>query len=141
VLQKIKQALGPLPGKRIAALGLAYKADVDDLRESPSIEVVHLLQQAGAQVKAWEPFKPAAEIEGVHMAKSFEACLQDAESIVLLVRHTQFLSLDPQEVAARTPARIVLDCVNGWNTTLWENAGFVVHRLGVNKPDLVNQQS
>jgi UDP-N-acetyl-D-mannosaminuronic acid dehydrogenase len=139
VLQKAKQALASLQGKRIAALGLAYKADVDDLRESPAIEVVHLLQKEGAHVKAWEPFKPTAQIEGIHMAESLEACLQDAEAILLLVRHTQFLNLDPDKIAAQTPARIVLDCVNGWTPELWEEMGFTVHRLGVNKSELVKQ--
>jgi UDP-N-acetyl-D-mannosaminuronic acid dehydrogenase len=48
VVDLIRQALGNLQGKRIAALGLAYKPDVDDLRESPANEVIHLLQQEGA---------------------------------------------------------------------------------------------
>src|SRR6185503_1701292 len=52
---------GVIYGKKIAALGLAYKPDVDDLRESPATEVVHLLQKEGAHVKAWEPFKPDAQ--------------------------------------------------------------------------------
>ena len=139
VLQKAKQALGPLQGKKIAALGLAYKADVDDLRESPSIEVVRLLQQAGARVKAWEPFDPEAEIEGINMVASLEAALQEAEAIVLLVKHTQFLNLDPQNITTQTPARTVLDCVNGWDADRWKEAGFTVFRLGVNKPEFVNQ--
>ena len=54
--------------KKIAVLGLAYKPDVDDLRESPANEVVHLLQHEGAQVKAWEPFKPDANLPGIDMA-------------------------------------------------------------------------
>ena len=61
VVSLVKRALGSLKGKRVAALGLAYKPDVDDLRESPAVEVVHLLQDGGAQVKAWEPFKPDAK--------------------------------------------------------------------------------
>ncbi len=73
VLQKVKQALGDLNGKKIAALGLAYKPDVDDLRESPATEVVHLLQEEGAQVKVWEPFKPDAAMNGIQMAPSLEA--------------------------------------------------------------------
>src|SRR5512145_580017 len=53
VINKVKQALGNLKDKKIAALGLAYKPDVDDLRESPATEVVHLLQEEGAVVNAW----------------------------------------------------------------------------------------
>ena len=53
VLDLIQRAMGSLKGRRIAALGLAYKPDVDDLRESPAVEIVHLLQDAGATVKAF----------------------------------------------------------------------------------------
>src|SRR5512141_2623613 len=83
VLAKVQQVLGELSGKKIAALGLAYKPDVDDLRESPATEVVHLLQEEGAQVKAWEPFKPDAKMDGIHMATSLNDAIQDADLILL----------------------------------------------------------
>jgi len=133
VVRKVIQAMGDLSGKKIAALGLAYKPDVDDLRESPATEVVHLLQQEGAQVKAWEPFKPDAQMKGIDMAPSLDAALAEADLILLLVKHSEFLALDPQEVAAKTKARLVVDCVNGWNVETWEGAGFRPFRLGVNK--------
>lgn len=133
VIKKIKQALGDLQGKTIAALGLAYKPDVDDLRESPATEVVHLLQAEGAQVKAWEPFKPYADLKDITMAPSLDAALADADLILLLVRHTEFLSLNPAEVGLKMKGRIAVDCVNGWNAEQWINAGFSVFRLGVNK--------
>ncbi len=122
-----------LRGKKIAALGLAYKPDVDDLRESPATEVIHLLQKEGAQVKAWEPFKPDAKIKDVDMAASLETALRDADAILLLVRHTEFVSLNPEEVASKTKARLVVDCVNAWDPDLWKKAGFTAFRLGVNK--------
>lgn len=133
VLDKVKKALGSLNGKRIAALGLAYKPDVDDLRESPATEVVHLLQQDGAQVQVWEPFKPEAKMPGIHMAASLESAIQDADLILLLVKHTEFINLDPTEMKSKSSARVVLDCVNGWDHHLWENAGFQVLRLGVTR--------
>jgi len=135
VVKKVKQALGNLNNKKIAALGLAYKPDVDDLRESPAVEVVHLLQQAGAQVKAWEPFKPDADMKGIDMAPSFENAIQDADAIVLLVKHTEFKNLMPAEIASKTKARVVVDCVNSWEATAWQNAGFELYRLGVNKSE------
>ncbi len=133
VVEKVKQALGELKNKKIAALGLAYKPDVDDLRESPANEVVHLLQNEGAQVKAWEPFKPDAKLEGINMASSFDDAIQDANLIVLLVKHTEFAKLNPKEVAKQTKAKIVLDTVNAWKAEEWQNAGFEVVRLGVGK--------
>lgn len=133
VLDMVQKALGSLQGKKIAALGLAYKPDVDDLRESPAVEVVHLLQKHGAQVQAWEPFKPNAKLPGIVISTSLKDALVDADAILLLVRHTEFLELDPAQVSQWTKARIAIDTINGWNTSAWQNAGFQLVRLGVGK--------
>lgn len=122
-----------LKNKKIAVLGLAYKPDVDDLRESPANEVVHLLQKEGADVLAWEPFKPDAKLEGINMANSFENAIQDADLILLLVKHTEFVKLNPKEVAKKTKAKIILDTVNAWKVDEWEGVGFKVFKLGVGK--------
>jgi UDP-N-acetyl-D-mannosaminuronic acid dehydrogenase len=133
VLEKVRQALGELKGKKIAALGLAYKPDVDDLRESPAVEVVHLLQEAGATVRAWEPFHPNASIKDIEIASNLEDTVQDSDAILLLVKHTEFANLKPEDLAAITNARIVIEAVNVWGSEEWQKAGFKLHRLGVNK--------
>ncbi len=138
VLKKIRQALGSLKDKKIAALGLAFKPDVDDLRESPAAEVVHLLQKEGAQIKAWEPFKPDATMPGIDMAPSLETAIEDADALILLVRHSEFVNFDPDEIAKKTPGRILVDCVNGWDAGRWNQAGFTLYRLGVNKEAVTN---
>ncbi len=132
VMALVQKALGSLKGKKIAALGLAYKPDVDDLRESPAAEVVHLLIDAGADVRAFEPFKTDG-LPGIPMALSLEEAVKGADAILLLVRHAQFRDIDPSVIAAWTPARVVVDTVNGWDTALWKKAGFRVFRLGVGK--------
>ncbi|HUG34992.1 MAG TPA: nucleotide sugar dehydrogenase, partial [Anaerolineales bacterium] len=137
VVEKARQALGDLKGKTIAALGLAYKPDVDDLRESPATEVVHLLQHEGATVRAWEPLKPNAVMKGITMAENFDGAVHEADAILLLVKHTEFVNISPAELASKTKTRIVVDTVNAWNVPDWENAGFELHRLGVNKSSTV----
>lgn len=144
VVEKIRQAFSArlaentLIGKKIAALGLSYKPDVDDLRESPAVEVVHLLQDEGAQVKAWEPFKPEAQLNGIQMARDLKDAIEDADAVLLLVKHTEFTKLDPQELLSKTRARIAVDTVNAWNADEWQNAGFHLLRLGVNKTPTAN---
>jgi UDP-N-acetyl-D-mannosaminuronic acid dehydrogenase len=133
VIEKVKQVLGSLNQKKIAALGLAYKPDVDDLRESPAAKVVHLLQKEGAQVRVWEPFKPDAKLKDIDMEASLDSAIKDSEALLLLVRHTEFINLLPDEVASKTKARVLIDCVNGWNTEQWERVGFKVFRLGVSR--------
>ena len=132
VMSLVQKALGSLRGKKIAALGLAYKPDVDDLRESPAAEVAHLLIDAGASVQAFEPFKKEG-LPGIPTAASLEETLKDADAILLLVRHTQFCDMTPSEVAAQTSARVIVDTVNAWDTSVWKEAGFQIFRLGVGK--------
>jgi UDP-N-acetyl-D-mannosaminuronic acid dehydrogenase len=141
VVETVRRALGSLKGKKIAALGLAYKPDVDDLRESPANEIVHLLQDEGAKVKAWEPFKPNADMRGIHMAASLEDAIADAELLLLLVNHTEFKQLNPAAVAAQTKARLLVDTVNGWQRESWQVAGFTFFRLGDGKSKIVNPKS
>lgn len=132
VVEKVSSALGDLKGKKIAALGLAYKPNVDDLRESPAVEVVHLLQEAGAVVSAWEPYNREANLKQIDMAPSFEESVKDADAILLLVKHSEFVDLNPNQLLEITPARIVIDTVNAWDDPLWKEAGINLVRLGVN---------
>jgi UDP-N-acetyl-D-mannosaminuronate dehydrogenase len=106
---------------------------VDDLRESPANEVVHLLQRKGAQVKVWEPFKPNAKLAGIHMSPTLDDAIKDADALMLLVKHTEFIELNPSEIAQKTKARIVIDTVHCWNVASWKESGFNVHGLGVGK--------
>ncbi len=133
VLDTVQKALGTLQGKKIAALGLAYKPDVDDLRESPASEVVHLLQKHGAQVKAWEPFKPDANLPGISTSHTLSGALEGADALLLLVKHTEFTNLNPTHIAEKTQARIAIDTVNGWKQAEWQAAGFSLVRLGAGK--------
>jgi UDP-N-acetyl-D-mannosaminuronic acid dehydrogenase len=136
VVELVKRAVGgDLTGKRIAALGLAYKPNVDDLRESPAIEVVHLLQEAGAEVWAFEPFKPEGDVPGVTTVPTLEEALEGADVVLLLVAHRQFLALEPEAVAAMTAARVVVDAVKGWSIREWSSFDFYISRLGVGEFD------
>jgi len=136
VVRIIQRTAGELKGLRVALLGLAYKPDVDDLRESPAIEVAHRLTKAGALVTAFEPCKPDAPLSGLVTVPTLEQALENAEVLALLVAHTFLKELDPQRVATLTEARTVVDTVNGWSAPAWEAAGFHYFRLGVGKSRL-----
>lgn len=135
VVGAISAALGGLEGRRIAALGLAYKAEVDDLRESPAIEVVRRMSEAGAEVRTFEPFAPACSAPGARAVGSLEEVLADGDAVVLLVNHRQFRDLDPRQVASAMPGRVAFDARGVWDPTAWQTAGFRLHVLGVGKRD------
>ena len=133
VVDFLRRKTGALQGKKIAALGLAYKADVDDLRESPAISTVELLRDAGAQVITYEPFKTDFTIDDIPAAANLKEAIKEADLILLLVGHTQFKTLVPQEVKTLTTAAEVVDAVNLWERTAWQAAGFRYLHIGDGK--------
>ncbi len=133
IVDFIQRKLGNLKGKHISALGLAYKADVDDLRESPSIEVVRLLSESGAILTVFEPYKTSFDLEGIHSSLNLKECLVDAEVLLLLVSHQQFKEMVPDEIAKVSKARIAIDTIHGWERSDWEKAGFNFFRPGDGK--------
>ena len=89
----------------VGVLGLSYKPDVDDLRESPSIELCHVLQEKGVNVIACEPFAKDAEVQGIPNV-SFEEILKKADYLVITLGHTMFK--DNKKLIAEKP---YYDCV------------------------------
>lgn len=124
VAKLIHEAAGVLAQKKIAFLGLSFKPNVDDLRESPAIKLAQHLSRMGAAVTAYEPFKEDASFEGFTQAASLDAALFDADLVVLAVAHDQFTDLQPEKIKSKTSARVVFDAVRGWDKTAWEDEGF-----------------
>lgn len=136
VVNSLRKKIGiELLGKKIAILGLSYKPEVDDLRESPAVEVAHLLTKEGASVKCYEPFKPHAKINGLDIVPSLELVVDDADVIVILVGHKQFGKISPDDLLKITKARAIFDTVHCLDDQNWKDRDFVLHRLGVNKSD------
>jgi UDP-N-acetyl-D-mannosaminuronic acid dehydrogenase len=130
LVQYVQSTVGCLGGKRIAILGLSYKADVDDIRESPAIELAHLLHKEGCVVNCYEPFRASGIYEGVSNLGGLEETIKDADVIILAVAHKQFLDLDPADITGISSARLLIDAVDGIKEGVWKEAGFCVHKFG-----------
>jgi UDP-N-acetyl-D-mannosaminuronic acid dehydrogenase len=133
VVNLVRRAMGDLTDKRIAVLGLSYKPDVDDLRESPAIITAGLLSQEGALVTAFEPYKPSATFDGFRTVVSLADALMNAQALALLVGHKQFRTLKPADVSRITAGRILIDTADAWEPAEWKAAGFQLYRLGDGK--------
>ena len=95
VVEKIQGALNdvtkPLRGSRIHLLGVAYKRDIEDVRESPALDVIQLLLRRGALVTFSDPYVPAVHVEGTSL-KSQEtiAGIEAADCVVVITNHSEF---------------------------------------------------
>lgn len=130
----VRQALAMLEGvasPKVALLGVAYKGDVDDARESPAEGIVHGLLEAGVQVACQDPQVRRWGHELVPM----EAALAQADLLLLVAPHKAYRQLKPREVALAMRSPRLLDTRSHLDAKLWREAGFQVRRLGVALPD------
>jgi UDP-N-acetyl-D-glucosamine dehydrogenase len=111
VVEKTQDALNEmkksLNGSKVLILGLAYKKDIDDVRESPALDIIELLQQKGANVSYHDPYAPEVRI-GEHTLKSVAFDKLDSYDIVVVV--TDHSKVDYKKVAST--AKVVLDTRN-----------------------------
>ncbi|WP_166879450.1 UDP-glucose/GDP-mannose dehydrogenase family protein [Salinibacterium sp. ZJ450] len=124
---------GDLEGKRIAVLGLAFKPDSDDVRDSPALDVATRLVAEGAIVTATDP--QAIETarrrnpELTYVATAAEAA-RDADAVVLLTEWRDYKTLDPAELAESVNVRAIVDGRNCLNPVAWREAGWLYRALG-----------
>jgi UDP-N-acetyl-D-glucosamine dehydrogenase len=94
VADKVQNALNdagkPVKGSRIHVMGVAYKRDIDDMRESPALDIMLLLQKRGAQLTYSDPHVPALHIDGLHMEALPEIAAAEADCVVIITDHSKF---------------------------------------------------
>ena len=124
-----EKILGALSGKKIAVLGLTYKADVDDIRESPSLEIVRLLDRRGVKVAAFDPLAPAVPLPG-ERSRSLEEAAEKADALLLLVGHRELRNPAPEILRRRVKTPVAIDYTHAWDRAQWEAGGFEFHQFG-----------
>lgn len=111
---------------KVACLGLAYKADVDDIRESPALRVIEGLSKTGINVVCHDPHVKQAPYKNIFL----EECLEGADLILLLTDHKEFKRLDPKQIGIWMRHRMLYDTRNVFKYAPWIEAGFKVRVLG-----------
>ena len=127
MVEKMESTLGPLKGKRLGVLGLTFKPNTDDIRESPAIKIVKSLVDKGASVVAFDPagMKAAKEIlKKVVFAKDMYDVAKDADALVLTTEWNEFRFLDWDRVKALLRSPIVVDLRNIYDPVKMRARGF-----------------
>ena len=150
-VERVRGALGPLTGKRIGALGLAFKEDTDDVRESPAIAIVRELVRQGAVVCAHDPaaMERAREallpIQITYANDPYDSA-RGCDALLILTAWRQFAHIDLQKLHGVMRAPLVLDGRNLFSPEEMAAAGFVYHSVGrvsqvPSQPATVSNQS
>jgi UDPglucose 6-dehydrogenase len=133
MIEKIAAAAGPLAGKTAAVLGLSFKPETDDIRESPALAVVADLLAAGASVRAFDPAAmPATKAihPGLHFAADAYDCADGADFLVLATEWNAFRALDLRRLAGLLRSKTMIDLRNVYDPREMRAAGWTYACVG-----------
>jgi UDPglucose 6-dehydrogenase len=129
VIQKLQNSLKILKGKTIGLLGLTFKPDTDDLRDAPALDIIQILIELGAKVKAYDPIVSAQSstqpcLANVNLVGSPDLLATDSDAIVLMTEWLEFQELNYQHLAKLMRSPIIVDCRNFLSPVQLTDAGF-----------------
>lgn len=135
MIDKIQGAVGPLAGRTAAVLGLSFKPETDDIRESPALAVVADLVKRGARVRAFDPAameNTKAVFPQLDYAKDAYDCAAGADFVVLATEWNEFRALDLDALGRALTARVMVDLRNVYDPKEMRAAGWSY--TGVGRP-------
>ncbi len=135
MVDKIAGAVGPLSGKTAAVLGLSFKPETDDIRESPALAVVADLLKAGARVRAFDPAameNTKAVFPQLTYASDAYDCAAGADFVVLATEWNEFRALDLGELGRKLKSKTLIDLRNVYDPAELRTAGW--NYTGVGRP-------
>ncbi len=127
MIPKIEKLVGDLDGKRIGMLGLSFKPETDDMRESPAIEIVAELIKRGASIKAFDPVAMEESkhyISGIEYAHDEYDAIAGADAMVIVTEWNQFRALDLERVKSLLTAPKIADLRNIYEPKEMRELGF-----------------
>jgi len=130
VVETVKRYIKNIKNPKVALLGVSYKANVDDTRNSPSTKIIEIFKQEGYEVSAHDPHVKNYGFE-LH---EFEDVVKNADCILLCVNHNKYKKINPKIISKLVRNKLIIDTKNFIDKKLWKDAGFDVKVLGNGKP-------
>ncbi|HXL85943.1 MAG TPA: UDP-glucose/GDP-mannose dehydrogenase family protein [Gemmatimonadaceae bacterium] len=134
-LKKVKSALWTLRDKRLAVLGLSFKGDTDDVRESPAIAIIQALLREGVRVQVYDPAampraKDMLPNKNVTYANDPYDAAANCDALLILTEWKEFANLNLRRIHSLLKHPIVIDGRNLYRTDCMTNAGLIYHSVG-----------
>lgn len=132
-VMKLRKALGSLNEKTIGILGLSFKPNTDDIRDSASLEIIHLLINEGAHIRAYDPQameNAAKTLKNVKLCESPYEVAEGADALLLATEWNEFKQIDFSRIKTLLHSPIILDGRNLWDGEQLRNLGFTYIGIG-----------
>ena len=130
VVQKLQKHLGPLRGKTIALLGLAFKPNTDDMREAPSRVIAYRLLSLGADVRAWDPVAHPDDLQGIELSDTVLDAVRNADAAVIVTEWPELETFATPEVRDAMALPLIIDGRNLLDPVATRAAGFAYEGIG-----------
>jgi len=131
VIQKLQKHIGKLRGKKVALLGLAFKAGTDDLREAPSLVLASRLLAEGAEVRAWDPVaRPGELMKGAVLYDTVLEAVRGADAAVIVTEWDELRGLASKDVHEAMARPLIIDGRNLLDPAQARAAGFAYEGIG-----------
>jgi UDPglucose 6-dehydrogenase len=127
MIVKIEKLVGDLNGKQIGVLGLSFKPETDDMRESPAIDIIEELTKRGAKICAFDPVAMEEAkhcLKGIEYAEDEYEAIQNADALIIITEWNQFRALDMDRVKSLLKAPKIADLRNIYEPQDMKERGF-----------------
>jgi len=131
---KILKELGEdLKNKKVSILGLSFKPETDDMRDSPSLDIIPILQENEITVSAYDPVainEAKKLLKNIEFPNDLETCLQNSDAVVILTEWNEFRGLLPNYLSKYMKGKIVIDLRNALDPENFINSNFNLVQIG-----------
>jgi len=131
---KILKELGnDLTNKKVSILGLSFKPETDDMRDSPSLDIIPILQESGITISAYDPVainEAKKLLKNIEFPNDLETCLENSDALVILTEWNEFRGLLPNYLSKYMKGNIVIDLRNALDPENFINSNFNLVQIG-----------
>ena len=118
--------------KKVSILGLAFKPETDDMRESPCLDIIPKLQEQNIKISAFDPVamdEAKKILKDIEYAKNLDICLKDSDALVILTEWNEFRSLSPSQLNGMK-GNLLIDMRNALNPNSFKRSKFDLIQIG-----------
>ena len=122
--------------KKISILGLSFKPETDDMRDSPSLDIIPILKEKGFDISVFDPVamdEAKKLLKNIEFSNNIEECLQDSDGLVILTEWNEFRGLSATRLKKVMKGNILIDLRNSLNPDSFKKSGFNLIQLGRSK--------